>query len=270
VHHISLIGTGIDIDAHLTPEAIDAIGQCRRIYHLTAHHDRLVELCPAGEIINWNDLYTSTHATSVYDEMAEAILAAASGAPGVGFVTYGHPLVLVDTSRMVVAAATARGMSVRVISGISSIDVLLQHLLLETGLAGLQVLEVNHMVLYDLVPNPFVSALIMQVAAFGARSRTMTRANHPQRFVRLREFLGRVYPDRHPLVLITAPFRAGMPLIVRQTTVAELPAAHQLIHTGMSMYIPARGGRQPNPKFVEQLLSEAQAFAEDPVVEAKA
>jgi hypothetical protein len=261
VHHISLIGTGIDIDAHLTPEAVEAIRGCRRIYHLTAHHERLVAMCPEGEVVNWNELYTSTHDTSVYDEMARILLEDAEQAPGVGFVTYGHPLVLVDTSRMVVAAATARKLSVRVVSGISSIDVLLQHLLLETGLAGLQVLEVNHMVLFDLLPNPYVSALVMQVAAFGARSRTGIRANHPERFVGLRDFLLRAYSARHPVVLITAPFRADMPLILRQTTVQDLPAAHSLIHTGMSMYIPACGGRKPNPSFARQLQTETQAFA---------
>lgn len=261
MHHITLIGTGIDIDAHLTPEAIEAIRGCRKIYHLTAHHDRLAELCE-GEVVNWNELYTSTHDTGVYTDMADILLSAAQEGPGVGWVTYGHPLVLVDTSRMIIARASAKKMSVRVVSGISSIDVLLQHLLLETGLAGLQVLEVNHMSLYDLLPNPYVSALIMQIAAYGASSRTGTRTNHPRRFDGLRDFLLRVYPPEHPVVLVTAPFRADMDLIMRQTTVAKLPEAHKLIHTGMSMYIPARAGRKPNPNFLAQLRSEAQAFAE--------
>ncbi len=264
MYHISLIGTGIDINAHLTPEAVEAIQSCRKIFHLTAHHDRLVELCP-GEVVNWADLYTATHDTSVYTTMADILLESAEQAPGVGWVTYGHPLVLVDTSRMVVAKARARGLDIRVISGISSIDVLLQHLLLETGLAGLQVLEVNHMVLYDLSPNPFVSTLVMQIAAYGAASRTGTRTNHPERFVGLRDFLLRTYPPQHPLVLITAPFQSDMDLIMRQITIADLPSAHALIHTGMSMYIPARGGRKPNPEFLLQLESETQAFIADGV-----
>lgn len=236
-HDIVLIGTGISMPEHLTPEARAALGGCRVVHHLTAYHDLLCELCP-GEVVDWQEAYLAADGARVYDDMAEAILAEAARGPGVGFAVYGHPLVLVDTCNMVIAGGIRQGLSVRVVSGISSIDVLLEYLLLDAGLAGLQVHEVNRMVAGDKVPDPEMACFIMQVGAFDQAGLRRDRPVAADHYAGLKRFLLRRYRPAHPAVLLAAPFRADMPLIRRDARVEDLDRIGEAIHTGMSMYLP--------------------------------
>lgn len=248
---IYLIGSGINLDDHLTPEAVRKLGRCHTAYHLTAFHERLAGLC--AEVVDLRDVYFSSEDGSSYRRIADMILDHARRQAGVAFVTYGHPMVLVDSCQMILAAARAEGLRVDVVSGVSSIDVLLQWLQLDVGLAGLQIYEVNQMVLHGRPPNPQAACLVMQVGAFGSLRLAHTGAQGPERYAGLRDFLLRAYAGEHPVMLMTFPFRSDMEPIAIRTTIAGLPDAADAIHTGMTLYIPPGKPSDVDPVFLSRL-----------------
>jgi len=237
VPDLSLIGVGLDPLRHLTEEAKAALGACRVAFHLTANHDLISDLV-GGTTVNLGDHYREKASSQAYAEQVEMILSEVDNGPGVGFVTYGHPMVLVDTCQMLLAALRTRGGTWRVVSGISSIAVMLERLTLDVGLAGLLVIEANKMVINQVRPDPSVATLIMQVGAYGALELTLARRNHPDRFTGLRDYLLQTYRSRHPAVLITCGHFDGMDDIVHYTTVGALAEDADAIHTGMSLYLP--------------------------------
>jgi hypothetical protein len=89
------------------------------------------------------------------------------------------------------------------------------------------------------------------------------RKNHPDRYVGLTWFLLNAYAPDHPAILLTAPFRAGMPLLRHVTTVAQLPTCHEFIHTGMTLYLPAREERSVNRGFAHDLSTAVGVFSEE-------
>lgn len=248
---IYLIGSGINLDDHLTPEAARKLRRCHTVYHLTAFHDRLGGFC--ADVVDLRDVYFSSRDGSSYERIADMILDRARREPGVAFLTYGHPMVLVDSCQMILAAARKEGLHVDIVSGVSSIDVLLQWLQLDVGLAGLQVYEVNQLVLHGRPPNPQAACFIMQVGAFGALQLAHAGTHGPERYGALRDFLLRAYAGEHPAILVTFPFRSDMEPISVRTTIAELPDAADAIHTGMTLYIPPRKPTDIDLAFLSRL-----------------
>jgi uncharacterized protein YabN with tetrapyrrole methylase and pyrophosphatase domain len=258
-YDIHLIGTGVNVEKHLTPEAIEALQSCRRVYHLTAFHNELQRHCQ--HLVDWRDFYQSG-SDKVYEEMAAVLLREARAKAPVGFAVYGHPLVLVDTSRLVIERAIELCLTVNVVPGVSSLDVLLQHLLLEVGLSGLQVYEANQLLARRIPLNPDVACLIMQIGAFGSLNRTAARRNHPHRFVALRDYLLTTYGPQHPAVLITCPYLPSMNLVRHTVPMGELDECYDFIHTGMTLYIPPTPPRQIDAAFIAQLATNDAVFLE--------
>lgn len=255
--HIHLIGTGVTPKKHLTTEAINSLKACRRVYHLTAFHEQLADYCL--DLIDWREMYEAD-IDDVYDRMANVLIHEARDKPSVGFAVYGHPLVLVDTSRLVIESALKFNLSVKVVPGVSSMDVLLQHLLLDVGLSGLQVYEANQLLARRVTPNPEVACFIMQIGAFGSVTRTRTRQNHPKRFVRLRDYLLKTYSYKHPAVLITCPFLPSMELIRYDVCVGDIDKSYDLIHTGMTLYIPPTYPSRMDEDFIASLSNNEAVF----------
>lgn len=256
-----LVGTGIDPLLHLTPEAREALSVARCVYHLTAAGPYLATL--NDNVIDWREWYLGSAGTEIYQAMAERLIEDARAQPVVALAIYGHPLILVDTSQMVIDRGMQEGLRVEVVAGVSSLDVLLQHLLLDVGLAGLQVYEANQMVLYKKYPRPDVACFVMQVGAFGTKQLTKARPNHPERFVGLRDFLLERYSTTHPAVLITCPFMPGLPLIRHDVRVGELGDLSDLIHTGMTLYLPPAPPSVVDEAFLHALeKSTNSVFAE--------
>lgn len=248
---IYLVGTGITFNKHLTPEAKECLEDSDIVYHLTAYHEDLKGLCK--RVVNLKDTYFSSCDGSAYQEIANIVVQSAIENGSVAFATYGHPLVLVDSCQMILEVAREVEIDVKVVSAISSIDILLEYLQLDVGLAGLQIYEVNKMVLYDCHPNPFISCFILQVNAYGEVNLVQDRINTSARFNGLQEFLSHTYSQDHPCVLITCPFTKDMEPIIYRTTIAELGSYFRGIHTGMSLYIPPRKPEKVNKAFEMQL-----------------
>lgn len=234
---LSLVGVGLDPSRHMTAEAKAVLRESRIVFHLTASHE-LIRSLAGGKTVDLGEHYRETASSEVYSEQVDIILSELELGPGVAFVTYGHPMVLVDTCQMLLSHLRALGRTWRVVSGISSIAVMLERLTLDVGLAGLMVIEANKMVINQVRPDPTVSTFILQVGAYGALELTLARRNHPDRFTGLRDYLMQTYRPDHPAVLITCSFRDNMEDILHHTTVGGLANDADAIHTGMSLYLP--------------------------------
>ncbi|MEQ6204812.1 SAM-dependent methyltransferase [Sulfitobacter sp. HNIBRBA2951] len=257
---ISFIGVGLEPERHLTREAERALQESRVAFHLTASHEFICDLV-GGTAVDLGDHYRKTASTDAYTQQVEMILSELGNGPGVAFVTYGHPMVLVDTCQSLLShLRTIRG-TWRVISGISSVAVMLERFTLDIGLAGLLVIEANKMVINQVRPNPSVASFIMQVGAFGALDLTLARRNHPDRFVKLRDYLLQDYSPEHPAVFITCGHLEGMEDIMHHTTVNDMADDADLIHTGMSLYLPPAAPNQDD-RIIREMSNPQNVFHE--------
>ncbi len=258
---IALVGAGLHPRLHMTPEAHAVLREAQHVFHLTADH-QYIEQVSGGKCVDLGPLYTSTRDSAVYKTIANQVLEEASACP-VAFVTYGHPMVLVDSNQMILEMARAQGLNVRIVSGVSSISVMLERLALDVGLAGLQIMEANQMVALRHHPSPTMACFILQVGAFGARTLTVDRKNHPRRFDHLRDFLLKSYSPDHPIVLLTCAYLSDMQDIAIQLPLSQLSEAWNEIHTGMSLYIPPNIPTNVDQNFLDSLERPIQVFAED-------
>jgi hypothetical protein len=197
-------------------------------------------------VVDWRQLYLDSHSTEVYVHMADVLLREGREKGNVAFAVYGHPLVFVSTSVLVINGAKGLGLTVDIVSGISSIDVLLSHLLLDAGLTGLQILEPWTIVEYDEPPNPAVACFVMQVASLADHGLNSFIVCPPERLRPLQDVLLRAYAPDHPAVFVAAPYLPGSRETRVETTVGTLTRAPGDVHTGMTLYLPpARRGARP-------------------------
>lgn len=260
MYDIHLVGTGINMRHHLTAEGRRVLQEARRVYHVTAFHE---ELCGLNrDVVNWYELYASKDETTIYSDMASLLLDEGAREPGVACADYGHPLVMVSTFTEVLRRAPERGLKVNVVPGISSIDVLLTTLRFDMAEAGLLVIEANRLLTNRVVLSPYVDHFITQVGDFGSRVIGRARRNHPHRFVRLQEYLLRTHSPDHPITLLFAPFKEGIPEYRYDLKLGELADYHDRIFIAMTMYIPALPPVR-DEVFFHSLNHPVQVFCDD-------
>lgn len=90
--------------------------------------------------------YVSSLDTSVYSRFTKKIIESLSKDQIVSFVSYGHPLYLVNTSQEIIQYANANNVDLEVIAGISSLDLIWNIIGEDPGGRGMQVLEAAHMI----------------------------------------------------------------------------------------------------------------------------
>ncbi|NWG20270.1 MAG: nucleoside triphosphate pyrophosphohydrolase [Chloroflexi bacterium] len=235
---ITIVGLGPGDPGMVTRAAWDVLAATPLLYLRTAIHPTVAAL-PSGPVVqSFDALYERADSfDAIYAHIADALIARAASGADVVYAVPGDPLVAEATTRRILAQARARGIAVRVISGVSFIEPVCAMLGIDPLEHGLQLLDALDLVIDDragqnaapdswatlhgfdytppLLPFPLVAtrpALICQVY-----SRPI--ASH----VKL-SLLER-YPADHAVTLVRA---AG---VTGAACVAELPL-HELDHRG--------------------------------------
>lgn len=120
---ITILGLGPGDPSLLTREAWQVLESAREIYLRTARHPTVQGL-PIGLIVHTFDhLYEKTSDYSgVYAAIAEEVLALAVRPEGVIYAVPGHPLVGEATTARILGEAPARGLTVRLVHGLSFVE----------------------------------------------------------------------------------------------------------------------------------------------------
>jgi len=235
---IALTGIGIGGFEQTTLQTIDAFKRARIIFHLTSFHRRLQKYCK--QVVDLDKEYwTGESDEVVYPRMANIVLDEAKKGPGVVMVGDGHPAYYDDVTWDIYRRGKRRGLDVKILPAISSIDSMAANCGLEINTGGFQIFDATTIVAINQDLNPHVDTLIMQIGWFGTSLVSDISQNKQGRFKPLIDYLRRFYPEDQPVRVMSAPYSADEAPVVISTKLGSLDKHHRKIMQIMSMFIPA-------------------------------
>jgi hypothetical protein len=160
------------------------------------------------EVTDLAHLFTDRTFAEAYAAIAQAVLVRAEHDPPAMFISQGNPLLLNAVNRYLVVEAGRRGLTHRVLPGVSAIDAVVSELGVDVGRAGLQTLSARGLAARPAALNPRVPLLLLQLAGL-ADGNGSSAAYGP-----LVEALKGGYPDSQAITLLNMP---GDGRVVRAT-----------------------------------------------------
>lgn len=166
---LSVLGLGLRCPEQATERCLQALKAADRVFLISDNlekQDWLRQLNP-----NFYNLMTH-YATGkprrdTYQEMSDQVLACLKQGGDAALVSYGHPLVFCDPSRLAIEQTGEAGFQVDLLPGISSIDCLLADLRVDIEQFGLQIYEGHDLLLHAVAVDPRCSQVIFQVPSLG-------------------------------------------------------------------------------------------------------
>ena len=167
-----------------------------------------------------------------YAAVAQAVMARARHDPPAMFVSQGSPLFVNAITRFMAAEANRLELPVRILPGVSTVDVVVAEIGLDVGRAGLQTLSARGLVARPQALNPHMPILLLELAGIALTGES-AEAYGP-----LVQLLGDAYPANQPVTLINMPGDAT----ISRATVALANFAELLpkIDTSSSLFIDIR------------------------------
>ena len=209
---IYVVGLGIVGTRQITKEVDAVLKKSERVFLLfyqeVLHHYIANEL--GTPVTDLHDEYEEgLNRSDTYRKMVDRVMSAAENATRpVTLALYGHPTIFVTPTRLIQEEAPDRGLRVKVLPGISSIDCLFSDIGFDPGSTGIQMYEATDFLLRRFVPDTAVPLFLWQVGTLETGLYSAKRSK-PERFVRLRQYLQSFYPEDHILYLLrtaTYPF----------------------------------------------------------------
>ena len=236
---LTVVGTGIQLGAHLTAEARATIVKADVVLSVVsepAMQELLERLNDRTRSLH--ELYTVGESRlEAYEAMTEAILTEVRAGNDVCAVFYGHPGVFVAPSHEAVRRSRAEGFPARMLPGISAEDCLFADLGVDPSRSGCQSYEATDFLVHGRRVDPTVALILWQIGTVGndaASSSAVTEG-----LAVLVEVLLEHYPAEHEVTVYEASPYPGFPPLVRTVQLSELGAEHI---TGLStLYVPPIG-----------------------------
>jgi len=226
--NITIVGLGPGDISLLTTEATEILGTAREVYLRTRRHPVVLSLPPHLTLHSFDHLYeTEDEFSAVYEEIARRIVTLGQRQEGVIYAVPGHPLVGEESVRCILLLAEDEGLEVRMVTGLSFIEVALEALRIDP-LDGLQIVDAT-ILAHRLHPNldPDLPALIGQL--YNRRVAAEVKLT-----------LMNLYPADHPVTLVR---KVGTPQLETETSpLHELDHSKDIDHL-TSLYLPPL----PNP-----------------------
>ena len=243
---IYIVGTGITPGLHMTRETEAALRSAKEILYVDKSFgidELLAKYCE-----NTTDLHKSSYVEGhnrldAYRNMAATVVNAALSHPPVAFALYGHPLVYSLPPFMVISAAEAIGLKVKVLPGISSLDTLFVDLRFDPCTNGVQMYEATDILLRQRPLQADVPCFIWQIGAVESRLYS-TAQSTASRFTKIKEYLLKFYPADHRMIAV---YSSSMPLVPSTLTEFTLETIDDVaadLHQGVTVFIPSVEARK--------------------------
>jgi len=252
---VYLLGTGMIGARQITYETAEALKRCEQILYL--HHDASVREYLEQLGISLEDLgplyREDLPRPEIYRNIAEEVMSAGLRNPPVSFITYGHPLVFVAPTKTIAIEGPRRGLRVKTLPAISSMDGLFIDLNLDPGVEGLQMYEATDLLVRRRPLQADVPALIWQIGALET-IHYLAANSKPERFERFKSYLMEFYPANHVVTITaTSTLPIAKPKLI-QTPLSELQAHHAEIGVPETLYIPPVEHRPIKDEVLRQLV----------------
>ncbi len=262
---LTVVGLGIRGGLQTTPEARVCIKQASKVLYLVADpiSESLVRMLnPTAESMH-GFYQKGKRRLEAYNAMVERILSCLQESGDVCAVFYGHPGVFSYPARESIRRARLKGVSARMLPGISTEDNLIADLGIDPGPLGLQSYEATSFLLYKYRFDTSVGLILWQVGVLGETIWAPPHKAARDRLDILADYLINYYGGDHEVVFYHAPeLPAGQPAIER-LRLSELPHA-QLLHIS-TLYIPPKGRPSYDYEMAKRLGMEWPAMS--PVAE---
>lgn len=260
-YDIYIVGIGMLGQHQLTREVEAALRRCKEIFVL--HYEPTLikyfaEFCP--NVIDLSSSYQQGAAREkIYETIGHRVLMAGQANPPVGLALYGHPVVFVSPTNVIVRQSEALGLRTKVLPGISAMDCLFVDLNLDPAADGLQMYEATDMLLRQRPVQPDVPCLIWQIGSVGnLRYSTEPNFLKPEYLTRLKDYLLRFYPGEHEAVIAVTPvIPIAKPKLLR-VVLRELDKMYDRISSVDTLFIPPTHHRQVSDvEFLGMVSSES-------------
>lgn len=220
---ITVVGLGPGDASLLTVEARDTLAGAAEVWLRTARHPAVAGL-PEGPVYQpFDDLYDRLDSfEAVYDAIVARVLALAARPEGVIYAVPGHPLFGESTVRSLRAEAAAAAIPLRIVAGVSFVDVAATALGLDPLAEGMLVLDALALGARRRLPVPERPTLVAQV--YDRRTATHAKLS-----------LLEAYPPDHPVRVLRAAGTAAEQVV--ETTLAKLDRADRFDHLA-TLYLP--------------------------------
>jgi tetrapyrrole methylase family protein/MazG family protein len=220
---VTILGLGPGDPQLLTREAWDVLSQADEVYLRTRRHPTAAGLPAHLTLHDFDELYeTLDDFASVYEAIAERIVALGRQAGGVLYAVPGHPLVGESSVQHILSHARDEGLQTHMVEGLSFVEPVLSALEID-GLGGLQLADATELAAAH-HPNldPDRPALIGQL--YGQRLASEVKLT-----------LMNAYPEEMPVTLVRAAGTAGG--ATHTVPLYELDRGHVCDHL-TTLYVP--------------------------------
>jgi uncharacterized protein YabN with tetrapyrrole methylase and pyrophosphatase domain len=260
---IYLIGAGVQMPIHLTIEALDAMDYCQEIYTILS--PSVLALLPsefASKIKSlWPFYQPGILRRDAYAAEVVAILEAAERNRPVAYLTVGNPVFFDNVTQGLLKAGQERGLDVRIVAGISSIDTILVDLQHDIA-PGLQIYDATALVAYAIQPRVDMACLLLQPNVFGTAYVAAGYQPQQSMIAILRDYLLRFYPPEHQIIYITSATHWKAVAQLECFALQTLGGTQQAPQTpGASLFLPPIHEAVADLAFTAR-MADVQSFAE--------
>lgn len=245
---LHVVGLGLMCPQHVTRRTWRALREADQLFFISDNIDKQTWLRQLNP--RFHDLMVhygpDKPRRQTYQDMADQVLGTLRAGQTAALVSYGHPLVFCDPSRLAIEQTLAEGYPLHILPGISSMDCLIADLRVDTQNYGVQVYEAADVLLHGLEIVPGCSQIIFQVPSLGDN----TGGWKPGRFrgfVRvLAECLAEAgYGWDHEVVFYRGANSPGQRNDIQTVRLAELHAAPMLAE--YTLWVPPLGFQRLEP-----------------------
>ncbi|MBT9583643.1 hypothetical protein IV102_09840 [bacterium] len=166
---LSVLGLGLRCPKQTSQRCLQALRESNQLFLISDHLDKQAWLSR----LNPNYYNLMVHygpgkpRRDTYQEMADQVLACLRQGRSAALVSYGHPLVFCDPSRLAIEQTAQEGFPIDILPGVSSIDCLLADLRVDVLRYGLQIYEGHDLLLHAVAVDPRASQVVFQVPSLG-------------------------------------------------------------------------------------------------------
>jgi hypothetical protein len=213
---LTVVGTGIALGVHLTPEARVELERADEVLHLMAEPLAdlwLARLNPRSRSLRGH-YAPERDRSETYEAMVEEILASVRVGRNVCAAFYGHPGVFAFPSHEAIRRARAEGFSARMLPAVSAEDCLFADLGVDPGEHGCQSYEATDFLVCRRTVDTTAALVLWQVAFIGVTCAPV--ATELRALRALVDYLGQFYELTHETVLYEAsPYPIRVPRVER-------------------------------------------------------
>lgn len=224
---LTVVGLGIAGPAQATPEALGAIDDAAKRFHLLADpltRRWLLARHPRTESLADSYAVGKPRADS-YEEMVERILAPVRRGRSVCAIFYGHPGVFAWPPHEAVRRARAEGYVARMLPGVSAEDCLFADLGVDPSDTGCSSYEATDFLLRKRRFDPTAALVLWQIGVVGVRDVRAAALWSATGLAVLTEALLATYPPTHEVVVYEASTLPIVPPKIMRVPLGELTGA---------------------------------------------